>query len=372
MNPPPESNPFWLLKQLAGSKKEGLLPDLIIPDKDGGWTDSDGKRVRGKDGWLTLWHAIVSQFAPHANSLTPPVESSRSHPRPFLPAGAARTYEPANEKQWLGTLDDDEIPKRKSEALTRYQVERYRATCDVAAWGLRCTLDYWRHRFNSRHAGRIKRLCVFPPAFFTPRPRSQMACKHLAKWFFQFANARRDYHAALEAAVKVPKHAPRPRSDTAKSAIGKRVGPPKKVRLSERADQDLWLILVWPIAQNYRWTYKDVVRAVRLHFDVDALGRPAPEATAEEWDAVFRELSGSEGGTELAGQSPPLNDRQKAALRVSRSDAESVRLRCKRLGLTKLCPKARDLERVPPFFNLAIQFTPKDFSARKFVGDPSQ
>jgi hypothetical protein len=206
-------------------------------------------------------------------------------------------------------------------------------------------------------------------------------------WFVRFANARWQFHHCIEGKIRKPSRA-QTTTKTAKQIITEHQGRPRQLQMGSLANENLWLILIWPIALHHGWTYRDVVRALRLHFGFDYLKRPCSKMSSQEsakvieswfecnsslppvwkrWapDWMTKETAMAlEGFVEWRNPTPParqyvpepLIQRRKESLKVSDSDAEAMRLRCKRLGLDPLKPRRRDTVAQPRFFDLANSF----------------
>ena len=197
--------------------------------------------------------------------------------------------------------------------------------------------------------------------YFFNWPQSQRASKFLVSWFVKFANARRQYHLHIEGKIKRPCYSQTKTEKNVKEIIFQHKGRPPKLRMGTKGNEDLWLILIWPIAIRHRWTYRDVVRAVHLHFGHDrptrrALKKTSPKAFEKEMK-TFIESRHSSNAVEESTPSAEAKWRV-GALTVSKADTEAIRIRCERLRLEKLNPRRRDNNKIsePRFFSLVNGF----------------
>ena len=300
-------------------------------------------------------------------------------------------YQPESPKRWLAGIDDSTIPKRRAQPILDNRVEHYQFINDLCSWALNCTLKYCRYRMRWGEWSIEKRgkYCDRGDSFFFNRPESQRACKFLVGWFVRFANARRQFHSLIESKIKCPSHSQTRTAKSVQEIIADHVGRPAKLKMGKTANEDLWLILTWPIVVFHHWTYKDVVRAVRLHFGHGHLQRPVPSMTPQEaaqaienWSErnaprshfwkpswMTRETAKAiEHFTEWQRPIKPVEkympkaatDWRVEAMKVSDADAEVMRLRCNRLHLDKLNPKRRDIASEPRFFGLVNVFHATD------------
>lgn len=351
MNDRPIFDPFWFYKRLAKSPGKKAIPELVMPSGDDVWSGANGEKVKWREGWRSCWHAILKDFAPHAEMISP-VRYSKKHPHGLISSKAMTAYQPESGKQWLGGIDDSQLGKRVAQPLHDHGVENYQLLNNVFGWGLNCTLNYCRYRMGWGHWSNTKRDSYKDKAdtFFFQWPRSQMACKFLVNWCVKFANARRMYHEIF--ALKLCNR----KSDTnlRQRAGGKR-GRPRDVKGAKHLNEDLWLILIWPVALHHRWNYKDVVRAVRLHFGCDYLHRPAPRMTPSQASKAIENFFERQRPGIKANKYTPkrLVEWRSEALQVTSADAEAIRIRCKRLDLEKLNPGRRDTSSEPRCFDFA-------------------
>lgn len=341
-----EFKPLWFLRGLIRPAPSGGLPALALPRGDELWTlpDCDGgkKTVRWAEGWKSCWHAILDEFLPSVQTRT------------FLTSDEIRKFEPANIRAWALELDDGELTQNDQQIYSRHGVSHARFLDDVCGWALDRTLEYARFRMGWGEWGSSDR----PDAFFYSRPRSQLACRYLVRTFIDFANTRLCYHSLIESAVKRPRFSQVRSSKSAIEIAKTGKGRPKKVRRASnrKADEDLWLVLMWPVASRHGWSYRDVVRATRFLFRVDGENVPAPEITLKNnpkaVQAFFNSLhSGIVKFT--AGEKEWRNK----ALVVRREDAEAMRLRVARLGLKKLpTQKRKNTDSVPRGYEFAATF----------------
>jgi hypothetical protein len=330
----PVFKPLWFMRGLEKpGVTPGAVPELALPRGDAAWTipDSNGgrKTVRWRDGWQSCWRALLNEFLPLVQT------------RAFITADELRKYEPQSGLSWWREIDDSELPKVDQNNFTRHGVGHAQYLNDVCGWALDRTLEYCRFRmqwgdWSVKDAQVVDR----PDAFFFVRPQSQRACKFLMRIFIDFANARIRYHRRVEKAIKRPIHSQARSSKPAGDIVRSSFGRPKKVRTTsdERGDEDLWLTLIWPVAMRHGWSYRDIARALRLHFRIDESRKPAPEITLKRNRKAVQAHFDA-----LANGEIPFNQGEQkwreVALVVRREDAEAMRIRCARLGLEKLSPK---------------------------------
>lgn len=297
---PPQVDSYWFLRQLwKPDKMVGGIPCLTLP------TDWSG-------GWRSLWHSVLKEFLPYTmRESWQQVENM-----------------PANEKQWKQTVDDSTLKaiktRKRCELPLTAPTEFYSVLTDIYGWALRHAMHYYRHRVGSD----------VPDVLFYERPKSQQGCAHLVKVFFELAQARQLYHLHIHHNA---------------GGLTQTKGRPRKLRMGRHADEDLWLILIWPLALRKAWTYQDVERALRLHFGRDRSGCPPP-ATPRE--AVAESLK--------SGCLPECEREWcQTILKVTRHEKKAMRARCQSLGLSNLPRRARshpDVEAKPPYFDLVNRF----------------
>ena len=280
-------------------------------------------------------------------------------PNAFSPE-SMMAYQPETGKEWQRRIDHSAIGKRLSQPLSDHGVEHYLFVHDVCDWAMDSTLKYVRYRMRWGEWSKRQRESYTDVhnTFFFKRPRTQRGCKFLVRWFVRFANARQRFHQHIADKVKRPWHSQDKVSRNAREIIQRR-GRPRRLKMGRTANEDLWLILIWPIAVYHRWTYKDVVRALRLRFGYDNLKRPAPKLTKREGIRVLEHCLSEVRPHDRAMKSytPKAHIEWRAqVLNVSNDDGKAMRLRCNRLGLEKLNPRRRDCIREPHLFEVAGDF----------------
>ena len=352
--------PFWIYELLLGgssASRKSELPELVMPHGDQEWTTKDGRRLKWCDGWRSCWHSMLGEFWPSTETRNI-VRYSKTHPHGFIPE---KPDEPPNSRQWWSNIDDTAMGKREGQPLTDFSVEHYKFINDVFGWALNSTLEYCRHRMGWGDWAMAKRGEEFdvPFNYFFERPRSQRACKFLVNWLVRFAKARQQYHLHVAAKIKHPCYSQTKSGKNVKEIITQQKGRPRKLRMGRKRHEDLWLILIWPVAIGHRWTYRDAVRAVRLHFGDDHPTRPAlkfssAEVREKELKAFIERHHSSNPVEE--GVPNVEAERRAAALKVSAADTEAIRLRCDRLQLEKLSPGRRDMIAEPRLLSLVNRF----------------
>ena len=205
-------------------------------------------------------------------------------------------------------------------------------------------MTYCRLRWNLQIADEF---FLNQPLNINPECRDEeQACEFLVRLLFHFATARSEYHSHIECRIKRPLYSQVAAPQSAKELIRTRPGRPKALRLTkddEKSREDLWIILIWPIALRHHWTYQDVVRAVRLTF-----GHREPQSsrmpTAEQIVRYF---------TKPRKQQAQLTEWENYALKVNRSDKNAMKLRCNRLGLPSLNRNKKDICQLPELLDAA-------------------
>jgi hypothetical protein len=339
-NPMKDMNYFRLWQRLldtSSDSTESSLPNLAPLTNDG-----------IDDSWRGLWRMLLTEFLPYAETVLSGIESvdNRAHIRFYEP--------PKNPKRWQKSIDDETMEDDEKADLENHGGAQYKFLSDVYGWGLNVTLKYIEHRWErylrlSPALGFGTLQDSWPTPFFVPR--SQVLCRFLVERLESFARARRTYHVIIEGRIRKPKHAREVKRGTIDDVIGDQVGRPRNIDCSPLDIQNLWLVLIWPIAVHNRWSYKEVVRVLRLTFRTDRMGRLAKGRTLRELGDAASDGAGTieemyEEELELRKES------EKDLLRVSGDDRRKMRLRCERLGLEKLNPH-RDSGRLPKDFELA-------------------
>ncbi len=157
-------------------------------------------------------------------------------------------------------------------------------------------------------------------------------CERLVRRFFEFAAARHRYHRLMiervfpEAAQR--RQEAKPAARTKLKSLAQLNGKRTQWKFPE---EDLWLILSWPVATEYRWSYADVERARRVRFELSAAKFPlridSKATEARDRSVPWRLITSS---------SSAERDWIEAKLRVGASDRKRIEQRCHYLGLPAL------------------------------------
>jgi hypothetical protein len=109
----------------------------------------------------------------------------------------------------------------------------------------------------------------------------------------------------------------------------------RKRKYRRTPERDCWLLLIWPIVEEYRWTHTDIAIALRCQFWENPKDIEFGSPEAREWEERLRH--------------------------VMRADRDAVRKRCKRLGLRVSAashrPKGKRTD-FPPMMQLALLVQP--------------
>jgi len=256
-------NPFWFYKLLVKPSRVAgeVIPELVMPSGDEVWSADDGQKMKWRDSWRSCWETLLKEFLPHAQSRSE-VRYNKKHPQGFMSPTLMIAYEPSSGHDWLRSIDDSQMTKSHAQSLNDHNVLNYRFVNDVFGWALDCTLKYCRWRmgwgeWSKRKRGKYEDVA---DTYFFSRPRSQRACKFLVNWIVKFANARQQFYLHIDGKIRHPCHSQSRVCKSTKEIITHHKGRPAKLKMGKTPNEDLWLILIWPIAVQHGWTYKDVVR----------------------------------------------------------------------------------------------------------------
>ncbi len=287
--------------------------------------------VNGRLDWRRIWYRIQVICRNEADILAK--------------AGSPNVvaFGPVSPRRWLAAVLD-ELNKEHHQHLADHC--HYWLHGDICAWAYLFTMREISLRHPTIDEERIERGQL-----------SANACRFLVTRFYEFAQARRRFHAVLLTRLSKlngyehswDKVASMMKGEqfvsSSKGGSGekpkKKQGRPKKVRWKNE-DRDLWLVLIWPVAVRNRWTYADLLRAERLFFRDGA-----PESTKATFAGYTERIENREKANRdiFFGRSSEEQDWAGRIQTVCPSDAKSMESRCLKLGIIikdrKLSPTSK-------------------------------